>query len=119
MIKLFLLLVAFVSVGCTSITPDQKAALREASGRYATVTKEMTKAQIVSVLGAPQKESAQISTWEAHANERNYEALVVEFDPVGNVEKITRVTHRYSFGPIGHAERWYEYAKNNKPPAES
>ena len=106
-------MVAFALVGCTSVTPEQRTALREVSERYARVTKEMTQAQIVAVLGTPQKEDARVSTWEARANESNFETLVVEFDPVGNVKKMTRITNRYSAGPRGYGAGRYEYAKTN------
>ncbi len=109
--KPILLIATFALAGCTSITSDQRIELRSASDNYARVTKEMSKEEIVFVLGSPQKEEPQKLTWEAHANDRNFESLVIEFNPDGHVEKMTRVINRYSFGPIGHVERRFVYVK--------
>lgn len=78
--------------GCANncIPTDRSAQMVEASRRFDSITFSMTKGSCIALLGAPQKEEDQRAFWDVRIDEKNFEALSIEFNVDGHIAKITR-----------------------------
>jgi uncharacterized protein YceK len=111
MVKPAALLLCVILAGCTSITTEQHVALKSASNLYASATREMSRDELVALLGAPQKTEGQRLTWETAITSKNAEALVVEFRPDGSIARMTQSSERFARGPFWQGGRLIETSK--------
>ncbi len=94
--KTLVALCAIALAGCSTITPQQGAALAEAADRYAQVTLDMTKEQLLQLLGAPQKTEENRLTWELRFGRENSESLQVRFNAQNQMIELQRQHRRFS-----------------------
>jgi hypothetical protein len=85
--------------GCSTLSPQQSAILRAASDRYALITLEMTREELVYALGPPQKEGAHLLVWEVRCDPDDFESLNVELDSGNRAAAIARVHSRFDWAP--------------------
>ena len=107
--KRYIIVLALLLGGCVSLSPGQRDALRTAADTYKSVTKEMSKAQILATLGQAQRVEGGSLIWEVRVARGNFESLTVDFDAAEKVVKLARVSNRCTSGPYYEAERRYEY----------
>ena len=89
------ILSAVLLAGCASISTSDRQQLRSASERFSSITKGMTREQIESVLGAPQKSGPTELIWEIRAGRENFEVLTVGFDARGEAVAVRQSSRRH------------------------
>ena len=96
--KPLMVVIALVLAGCSTVSPRQSAELAEAADRYARITLDMTKDQLVQLLGAPRETDQNHCMWELSYGRDNFESLSLRFNSENQITEIRRVHGRYSFG---------------------
>ncbi|HUL53139.1 MAG TPA: hypothetical protein VLT83_06990 [Opitutaceae bacterium] len=94
-VRLLLAVAALVLASCSTVSPQQRVALDDARNRYAGVTFEMTREELVQLLGAPKKSDATHLMWEVRYGPDNFETLRVEFNSENQVAVIERQHSRF------------------------
>jgi hypothetical protein len=104
-----ILVFALMLGGCSMVTQKQGAALLEASQRYARASLDMTKEQLVQVVGPPQKQDAHHFFWDVRYSRQNFESLSVEFNSENQVVKIKGRHGRFCWGDVAGDELWVDH----------
>ena len=113
-LKYLTLLSVLTFAGCANVPAEFAAQMNRTSDKYASVTREMTRAELVASLGAPQKEDKSSATWEIRFDALNFESLTVEFGSDDRIAKLTRAYGRGTYGPHWSSQRSYAYEKRSK-----
>ena len=100
-----------VLAGCASVPAELATQMDRATDKYELATKNMTRAELDSALGAPQIEEEAKAVWEVRFDSRNYDSLTVDFAGDGHVAKMTKSHGRGSWGPRWSSHRSYAYDK--------
>jgi len=68
--------------------------MRQAEARFAEVSRDMTRADLIQKLGAPQEEDATSATWTVRYNVLNYDSMKAVFTRDGHILSITKTRCR-------------------------
>ncbi len=86
------LAIVLISAGCLQVPQETAQRLAQTRRLFNEVKTGMTKVDLITALGQPQKEEGRVCYWEASYGQMNRESLEVEFDTGGMVFRI-KINH--------------------------
>lgn len=82
------LAIMLVSAGCLQVPQETAQRLAHSRRLFNEVKTGMTKEDLISALGQPQREDSRVCYWETSYGQMNRESLETEFDAGGKVVRI-------------------------------
>jgi len=82
------LAMVLIAAGCLQVPQETAQSLAQTRRLFNEVKTGMTKTDLITALGQPQKEEGRICYWEQSYGRMNRESLQVEFDSGGKASRV-------------------------------